>query len=121
MKAIVISIVIVCFNLMMAGLAHSGIMDSSPSYDNQISEQISSRMPVNASGVNEQQQLIVSSDIVDIFFSTFTFSWIMSYIPQELQPSLGWFITALNVIQAVFVGIALIELFWRRNIWETGG
>lgn len=115
MKGIIVGLVILIFNIFIAGVVGSGIFATTIAYENPIIDQYDI-LPNNVSASDEGEQLRVSSNVVNVIFSTLSWNWIYQFIPTELHSDFSWFVNGLNIVSGAIMAIGLIELFWRRNI-----
>lgn len=120
MKALAIALLMLIFNAMMAGVSQADIFTGSTYYDNTILESINESNQGDIRADDEQQLQIVSGNILSVFFGALSWNWVYNYIPLELRGAMAWIVNALNLITGAFVSIAVLELFWRRDIWGSG-
>ena len=121
MKSVVVGFVILIFNIAMSVVAGAGIFSTSVFYESEILDTYQTAFPTNASSSDETQQLIVSSNVLAVIFNTISWNWINQYIPAELQTFTTPLIVGLNIISIFVMGIGIVELFWRRSIFQQGG
>lgn len=121
MKSVIVGFIILIFNISMSIVSGAALFNTNIFYESEILGAYQSQFPTNASASDETQQLIVSSDILATIFNTLTWNWVNQYIPAELQPFTTPLVTGLNIISVFIMGIGIVELFWRRRIFQPGG
>jgi len=116
MKAIAIALVILVFNIAMSGISASGLFENANIYyESEILEEYNQSMPSNVSAEQEIELQRSAGAIVDSFFSTLSWGWILQYIPSEYHDDLGWFIAGMNLISIFFMGLGIVELFLKPS------
>ena len=114
MKLVEIAFVILVFNIMMSVVSNSGLFEAHVPYDEAFIGKYQQGIQGNVSTTSETQQFAMTMRIVSVIFSTITFNWVYSYIPESLHSSISGFVTGLNVIGLFILAVAMIELFMKR-------
>lgn len=120
MKSVIVGFVILIFNIAMSIVSGAAIFDTNVFYESEMLGIYETEFPTNASASDETQQLIVSSNVLDVIFNTITWNWVNQFIPPELQPFTTPLVTGLNILSIFIMGIGIVELFWRRSIFRPG-
>lgn len=117
MKAIAIAMAILFFNLMMAGVTHANLFETTTYYESPPINAYNDTLPDNISAVSQTQQYSQTLSVLGVLFNTLSWNWIYSYIPYELHEGMAWFVNALNLISVFFIAISFIELWiYKGNV-----
>lgn len=117
MKALEIALIILVFNVMLSGLAHVDLFDNSGVYyESSYYTAYNDSLPANVSAIDETQQYTINMDIIGVIFGTLSWNWIYQFVPLEMHNAISWFVNGLNIISALIISIAFIEMFTKRDI-----
>lgn len=121
MKIVEIAFALLVFNIAMSMVSHSGIVDNTAYYESNIVNEFGEDggLPDNITTVSESQQYTTSMNIFNVIISVVSFDWIYYLIPDELDIYFVPFVLGLDSVMAFLMGLAIIEIFIRRE--ETLG
>ena len=118
MKAIWFAIMFFIFNLAMGVVVNSGLY-SGTYYDSEMNAHYGGL--VNYTNLSKTEIEAQATDVWDYILNPLSFNWANQYAVQlGLAAQLAPFIAGLNILMLIIYGIALVELFWRRDIFGSG-
>lgn len=116
-KALLIAVCILVFNIFLSGMTNSGMFEISPYYDNELIDTYNESLPGNFSSIDEAEAYQISTNAFGVILNTISFGWIQQFIPENLHDNLAWLILGLNAFGLFISSVALIELFFKRSIF----
>lgn len=110
MKAIVIAMCLLIFNIAMSLASGSGLFTTHAYYE---SEYLTAYEQIpNMSDLTKTDTEPPTMDIFGMFMSTLTFDWVMPYAQAVgIEDESRVFVLGLNTVLAAIIGIAFIEIF----------
>lgn len=117
MKALVIALIIIIWNISMAVVINADVYSTGNTYyENTILNSVNDTGYINISSVNEDEQLQRAGAVANNAFSVTGWGWINAFVPLELRSELQVFVSALDLLSIFFISLAVIELWTRRSI-----
>ena len=115
MKAIWLALTFLIFNICMQAVAGSGLLTSSPYYEDQVIDHYAGLTNyTNMSKTDLEPQTI---DVWSYLLKSITFEWAHQYTNMiGIQAEMTPFILGLDFIAAFLYAVAMIEFLWRQNI-----